>query len=102
MYGCIESDMTYTGVVHEYVKSLLSCEEGFHAWLYCRRVREVNIHELETAKTLRKGILDARNSGGSFGLGSAGNIDDGVMCVKNLAGFESYISVSTSHDQDLD
>ena len=81
VYGRIESDATYTGIVHEYVKSMLSCEEGFHAWLHCRQVREVNIQEFETAETLRRGILDARNGDRSFGLGSAGNIDDGVMCV---------------------
>ena len=61
IYGRIESNVTYTGIVHEYVKSLLSCEEGFHAWLYCRQVREVNIHEFEAAETLRKGRLDAEN-----------------------------------------
>ena len=68
---------------------------------YCSRVRQVaavlremlprlallstkarsHIHEFETAETLRESMLDANNSGGSFGLGSPGNIDDGVMCV---------------------
>ena len=81
IYRRIESDVTYTGIVHEYVKPLFFCEEGFYAWPYCRQVGEVNIHELETAETLRKGILDARNGGGRFGLGSAGNINDGIMCV---------------------
>ena len=104
IYGRIESDVTYTAIVHEYVKSLLSCEEGFHAWLYCRRNREVSMNS-RRPRLSAKACLMRRTSGGSFGLGLAGRQHRRwvmTMCVWNLAESESYISVSTSHDEDLD
>ena len=29
----LEAGMTYPGIIHEHVEPLLSCEEGFDAWL---------------------------------------------------------------------